>query len=79
MSATTPARPPRTTRRLRSLALTPLLAAALLLGLGGSPVPGTAATGSPPGSASGSAPDSASAGTHEAKPVYTDPARLQGV
>jgi len=74
MSTSTSARRPRSLRQLRSLALTPLLAAALFLGLGGAPVSGTAAsTGSPPGSSS------ASAVTIDAKPVSTTPLRLQGL
>ena len=74
MSTSTSARRPHSLRQLRSLALTPLLAAALLLGLGGAPVSGTAAsTGSPPGAGS------ASTVTLGAKPVYTAPLRLQGL
>ncbi|HET9633344.1 MAG TPA: C40 family peptidase [Terrabacter sp.] len=89
MSATTPARPERSPRRLRSLALTPLLAAALLLGLGGAPVSGTAASTGSTGSTSstgstgskGSPPGagSASAVTLGTRPVYAAPVRLQGL
>lgn len=66
MSTSTQARP--RLRPLRSLALTPLLAVALALGLG---APTTATTASPPGSSS--------AVTVAAQPVYTTPLRIQGL
>lgn len=91
MPTSTPACPPRRprwSRPLHSLALTPLLAAALLLGLGGAPVSGTAAsgaasTGSPPGSASAAGGVSVAAGAHGAttdtKPVWAMALRAQGL
>lgn len=88
MPTSTPACPPRRprwSRPIRSLALTPLLAAALLLGLGGAPLSGTAvSTGSPPGSASaaGGAPAAAVAAGRaaaDAEPVWAVTLRAQGL
>ena len=77
MPATTPAPRARSFRQLRSLALTPLLAAALFLGLGGAPVSGTAASTGSPGSPPGSS--SASAVRVDTTPAYTVPLRIQGL
>lgn len=88
MPTSTPACPPRRprwSRPLHSLALTPLLAAALLLGLGGAPVSGTASTGSPPGPASADGGASVAADAHggavaaDTKPVWAVALRAQGL
>ncbi|WP_374967797.1 C40 family peptidase [Terrabacter sp. BE26] len=87
MPTTTPACP-RSPRHLRSLALTPLLAAALLLGLGGAPVSGTAGTagtaapaGSPPGARTAAPAVAARAAgvALDAEPVSTVPLRVRGL
>jgi cell wall-associated NlpC family hydrolase len=79
MPAVNAARPARPARRLslQSLALTPLLAAALLVGTGGASPTTTAA----PGAAAGSAakPAATQAVTVAAAPVATVPRRIQAL